>query len=243
MRWSVKSASPSWITVLSWKRGFCNSMKLWAMPCRATQDRWVIVKSSDKMWPTRGGNGKPLQYSCVRTLWKVWKGKNTRHRKVSPLGWKVSNILLGKSGGQLLTLIAPERMKWLGQSRNTTSCGCVWWESEVQCCKEQYCITTWNVRSTNQGKLDAVKQEMVRVNTDILGISELKWMGMGEFNSDDHCLYYCGQESLGRNAVALIVNKSQKCSTWEQSQKQQNGLGLFTRSLIHYSNPSLCLNH
>ena len=59
----------------------------------------------------------------------------------------------------------------------------------------------------NQGKLDAVKQEMVRVNTDNLGISELKWMGTGEFNSDDHCLYYCGQESLGRNAVALIVNK------------------------------------
>ena len=92
-------------------------------------------------------------------------------------------------------------------------------------------------------KLDKVKKEMARVNINILGISELKWMGMGEFNSDDHCLYYCGQESLGRNAVALIVNKSQKCSTWEQSQKQQNGLGLFTRSLIHYRNPSLCLNH
>ena len=79
--------------------------------------------------------------------------------------------------------------------------------SKVQCCKEQYCIGTWNVRSMNQGKLEVVKQEMARVNIDILGISELKWTGMGEFNSDDHYIYYCGQESLRRNGVALIVNK------------------------------------
>ena len=79
--------------------------------------------------------------------------------------------------------------------------------SKVQCCKEQYCIGTWIVRSTNQGKLEVVKQEMARVNIDILGISELKWTGMGEFNSDDHCIYYCGQESLRRNGVAIIVNK------------------------------------
>ena len=78
--------------------------------------------------------------------------------------------------------------------------------SKVQCCKEQYCIGTWNVRSMNQGKLEVVKQ-MTRVNIDILGISELRWTGMGEFNSDDHYIYYCGQESLRRNGVALIVNK------------------------------------
>ena len=79
--------------------------------------------------------------------------------------------------------------------------------SKVQCCKEQYWIGTWNVRSVNQGKLKVIKQEMARVNIDILGISELKWTGMGEFNSHDHCIYYCGQESLRRNEVALIVNK------------------------------------
>ena len=79
--------------------------------------------------------------------------------------------------------------------------------SKVQCCKEQYCIRTWNVRSTNQGKLEVVKQEMARVNIYILGISELRWTGMGEFNSDDHYIYYCGQESLRRNGVAIIVNK------------------------------------
>ena len=78
--------------------------------------------------------------------------------------------------------------------------------SKVQYCKEQYCIGTW-VRSVNQGKLEVVKQEMAGVNVDILGISELKWPGMGEFNSDDHYIYYCGQESLRRNGVAIMVNK------------------------------------
>ena len=79
--------------------------------------------------------------------------------------------------------------------------------SKVRCSKEQYCIGTWNVRSMNQGKLEVVKQEMARVNIDILEFSKLKWIGMGEFNSDDHYIYYCGQESLTRNGVALIVNK------------------------------------
>ena len=76
--------------------------------------------------------------------------------------------------------------------------------SKVRCCKEQYCIGTWNVRSMNQGKLEVVK-ETARVNIDFFRISERT--GMGEFNSDDHCIYYCGQESLGRNGIALIVNK------------------------------------
>ena len=80
-------------------------------------------------------------------------------------------------------------------------------EKKVRCCKEQYCIGICNVRFVNQGKLEVVKQEMARVITNILGISELKWTGMGKFNSDDHYIYYCGQESLRRNGVALIVNK------------------------------------
>ena len=71
----------------------------------------------------------------------------------------------------------------------------------------------------NQGKLEAVKQEMTKVNIDILRISELKWTGMGEFKSDEHYIYYCGQEPLRRNGVAIIVNKSQECSTWMQSPK------------------------
>ena len=89
--------------------------------------------------------------------------------------------------------------------------------SNVQCCKKQYCIGTWNVTSMNQGKLEVVKQEMERVNIDILEIRELKWTGMGEFKSDDHYIYYCGQETLRRNGVEIVVNK--RVSTWMQSQK------------------------
>ena len=73
--------------------------------------------------------------------------------------------------------------------------------------KEQYCTGTWNARSMNQGKQEVVKQEMARVNIDILGISKMKWTGMAEFSSDDHYIYYCGQECLRRNGVAIIVNK------------------------------------
>ena len=116
--------------------------------------------------------------------------------------------------------------------------------SKAWCCKEQNCIGIWNVRSMNQGKLEVVKQEMTRVHSDILGIDELKWTRMGEFNSDDHYIYYCGQESPRRNEVALILNKSPKCSTWVQSQKRQNYLCLFPRQTIQYhSNPSLWPNH
>ena len=108
--------------------------------------------------------------------------------------------------------ISPERMKRQSQSKkqtkkthpvvDVTSDG-----SKVQCCKEQYCIGTWNVRSMNQGKLEVVKQAMERVNINILGISELKWTGMDQFNSDDHYIYYCGQKSLRRHRVVLIVNR------------------------------------
>ena len=103
--------------------------------------------------------------------------------------------------------VAPERMKRLSQSGHCPVVGVSGGERKVRCCKEQYCIGTWNVRSVNQGKLEVVKQEMARVNIDILGISELKWMRIGEFNSHDHYIYYCGQDSLRRNGVALIVNK------------------------------------
>ena len=115
--------------------------------------------------------------------------------------------------------------------------------SKIQCYKEQYCIGTWNVRSMNQDKLEVVKQEMARVNVDILGISELKRTGIGEFNSDDHYIYSCGQETLRRNGAAITVNKSPKCSIWMQSQKRQNDLCPSPRQTIQYpSYPSLCPN-
>ena len=104
--------------------------------------------------------------------------------------------------------ITPERMKgWIQSEKKHPVVDVTSDISKVWCSKEQYCIGTWNVRSTNQGKLEVVKQEMARVNVDILGISKLKWTGMGEFNSDDHYIYHCGQESLRRNGVAIMVNK------------------------------------
>ena len=79
--------------------------------------------------------------------------------------------------------------------------------SKIRCCKEQHCIGTWNIKAKNQSKLQVVKQEMARVNIDILGISELKWTGMGKFNSDDHYTYHCGQEPPRKNGVAITVKK------------------------------------
>ena len=92
--------------------------------------------------------------------------------------------------------------------------------SKVRCCKEQYCIGTWNVKCMTQSKLEVVKQEMARVNVDILGIRELKWTGMGELNSDDHYIYYCGQVIPQKKWSSHHgQQKSPKCSTWMQSQK------------------------
>ena len=92
----------------------------------------------------------------------------------------------------------------------------------------------------NQSKLDVVKQQMTRMNVYILRISELKWTGMGKFNSDDHYIYYSGQESLRRNGVVLIV-KSLKCNTWVQSQKWQNDLYSFpSQTILYHGNPNLC---
>ena len=114
------------------------------------------------------------------------------------------------TGEEQKTTSSPKRMKQKWHSIVDVSGD----ESKAQCCKEQYCIGTWNVSSMNQGKLDVIKQETVRININILGISELKWTGVGEFNSDDLCIYYCGQESHRRNGVTLTINKSQKCTTW-----------------------------
>ena len=108
------------------------------------------------------------------------------------------------------------------------SCG----ESKVQFCKEQYCIGTWNVRLMNQGKLEVIKQEMARVNIDILGISELKWTGMGKFNSDDLYIYYCGQESLRGNGVAIIVNKRDRNAVFGYNLKHDRMICSFPRQIM-----------
>ena len=167
------------------------------MPCRTTQDGRVIVESSDKMWSTGEGNGKPLQYSCLENPMNSMKMQKDR---------KLKEELPRSVGAQYAT-----GEQWRNNSRKNEEMepkqkqhpvvGVIGDGIKIQSCKEQYCIGTWNVRSMNQGKLEVVKQEMARVNVDILRISELKWTGMGEFNSDDHYVYYFGQESLRRNGV------------------------------------------
>ena len=204
-----------------------------------TQDRRVMVERSDRMWSTGEGNGKPLQYFCLENPLNSMKRQNDRILKEE---------LPRSVGAQFAT-----GDQWRNNSRKNEGMepkqkqypvvDVTGDRSKVRCCKEQYCIGTWNIRSMNQGKLEVVKQEMARVNIDVLGISKLKWAGMGEFNSDDHYIYYCGQESLRRNGVTVMVNKSPKCSTWMQSQKRQNDLCSFPRQTIqYYSNPSLCPN-
>ena len=138
------------------------------------------------MWSTGEENGKPLQYSCLENPMNSMKRQNDGILKEE----------LPRSVGSQYAI----RDSWRSNSRknkgmepkqkqhpvvDVTGDG-----SKVRCCIEQYCIGTWNVMSTNQGKLEVVKQEMARVNVDIIRISELKWTGMGEFNSDDHYIYY-----------------------------------------------------
>ena len=141
------------------------------MPCRATQDGWVMVESSDKTWSTGEGNGKPLQYSCLENPMNSMKRQNDRILKEE---------LPRSAGAQYAT-----GDQWRNNSRKNEetepkqkqhpAVDVTGDRSKVQCYKEQYCIGTWNVRSMNQGKLEVVKQEMTRVNIDILGISELRW--------------------------------------------------------------------
>ena len=159
-----------------------------------------MVERSDRKWSTGEGNGKPLQYSCLENPMNSMKRQNDRILKGELPGSVVPNMLLEISGE-----ITPERME--PKREQYPAMDVTGDRSKVQCCKQQYCIGTWNVRSMNQGKLEVVKQEMARVNVDILEVSQLKWTGMDELNSDDHYTYYSGQESLRRNGVAIMVNK------------------------------------
>ena len=159
------------------------------MPYRATQDGWVLVESSDKTWSTGEGNGKPLQHSCF---------ENSMNNMKRQKGMTLKDELPRSISAQHAT-----GEEWRNNSRKNKETepkqkqhsvvDVIGDGSKVQCCKEQYCIGTWNIRSMYQGKLEVVKQEMARVNIDILGINELKWTRTGNFNSDDFYICYCGE--------------------------------------------------
>ena len=137
--------------------------------------------------------------------------------------------------------ITPERMKGWSQSNIVDVTGD---RRKVRCCKEQYCIGTWNVRSMNQGKLEVVKQEMARVKVYILGISELKWTKISGFNSDDHYIYYRRQESLRRNGVVIMVNKGVQNAVLGCNFKNNRMISVKDQrqTIQYHSNPSLCPN-
>ena len=149
------------------------------------------------------GDGKPLQYSCLENPMNSMKRQNDRILKEElprSVGALYATGDQRRNNSRKNEGMEPGKKQY----RVVDVTGD---RSKVQCYKKKYCIGIWNVRSMNQGKLEIVKHEMARVTVDILGISELKWTGMDEFNSDDHYIYYCGQESLRRNGVAIMVNK------------------------------------
>ena len=147
------------------------------------------------MWSTAEGNSKPLHYSCPDSPMSSMKKQKDMTLKDEIPRSVDAQYASGEEQRNSSRTNKEAEPKWKQcPAVDVTGDG-----SKVWCCKEQHCIATWNIRSTNQDKLEVVKQEMARVNIDILEISELKWTRMGEFNSDDLYIYYCGQESLRRN--------------------------------------------
>ena len=172
------------------------------MPCGAN-DGQVMVERSDRMWSTGDRNGKPLQYSCLENPMNSMKRQNNRilnEELPRSLGAQHATGDQWRNNSRKNEGMEPKQKQYPAVDDTGD-------RNKVRYCKEQYCIGTWNVRSMNQGKLEVVKQEMARVSVNILGIRKLRWTEMGEFNSDDHYNYYCGQESLRRNGVAIKVNK------------------------------------
>ena len=174
------------VIILSWQRGLHNSVRPCAMRCRPTEDGRVTVKSSDKAWSTGGRNGSPLQYSCHKNPVNSMK----RQKDMTP---KDKSLML--EGFQHDTREEQRAITNSSRKNEATGPKQKWHsvvdvfggESKVRCYTEQYGIGTWNVRFMNQGKLETVKQEMAKLIIDILGIGELKRMGMGRFNSRWNC--------------------------------------------------------
>ena len=155
------------------------------------------------MWFTGEGNGKPLQDSCLENPINSVKRQKDKTLKDELPRWVGAQYI---TGDQWRNTSRKNKGMEPKQKQHTVVDG-TGDRSKVRCYQEQYCIGTWNVKSMNQGKLEVIKQEMTGVNIDILGISKLGWTGMGEFNTDDHHIYYCGQESLRRSGVAVIDNR------------------------------------
>ena len=160
-------------------------MKLWAMPCRATQDRRVMVESSDKMWSTGEGNGKILQYSCLENTMSSMKRQKDRTLKDE----LARSVYAQYATGDQWRNNSRKNEETEPKQKQHLVVDVIGNGTKAQSYKQQHFIGTWNVRSMNQGKMEVVKQEMARVNINILRDRELKWTGISEFNSEDHSIY------------------------------------------------------
>ena len=193
---------------------------------------------SPSSWSTGEGSGKPLQHSCLENPMNSVKRQNSTTLKDEPFRSVGVQYATGEEWRNSTTRNEEPEPKWKRQPTVVVSGG----ESKIQCCKERYCVRNWNVRPTNQGRVELVKQELARVNRSILGISALTWTRMGELNSDDH--YTTVGKNLRKIGVALIVNRTvpnaelgaaSKMREWSQFVSKQN--------IQHHSNPSLYTNH
>ena len=208
-----------------------NDTKRWKDIPSSWIERTNTVKidhTTDRMWSTGEGNGKPLQYSCLENPMNSMKRQNDRileEELPRSVGVQYATGDQWRNNSRKNEGMEPKQKQYPAVDVAGD-------RSKVRCCKEQYCIWTWNVRSMNQGKLEVVKQEMARVNGNILGINKLKWTGMGEFNSDDHYIYYCGQESLRRNGVAIMVTKESEMQYLDAISKMTEG-SLFISKANH----------
>ena len=198
-----------------------------------------MVKSSEKMCSTGEGNGKPLHHSCLENPMNSMKKQKDRTLKGDPPPPSVGAQYTTRDGWRN----NPRKKEGMEPKENKTQ---LWMrlviEAKSNAVKSNVFIGTWNVRSMNQGKLEVVRQEMARVNANILGVSKLKWTGMGEFKSDDHYIYYCGQEFLRRNGVAIMVNRRVQNAILACHLKNNRMISVhFPWQTNQYrNNPSLC---
>ena len=185
------------------------------MPCRATQYRQIMVDSSDKMWSTGEGNGKPIQYSCLEN-----PKNSTRSQKDRTLKDELPRLVGAQyTFGDQQRNNSKKNEETEPKQKQHPVVDVTDDRSKVQCCKEQYCIGTWNVRSMKQGKLEVVKQEMARVNINILGISELKWTGWVNLTQMTIISTTMARIPWKKWRSPHSQQKNLNCSTWMQSQK------------------------
>ena len=201
-------------------------------PPKTNRSPWRVLTKYDSL---EKGMASHFSILALTTPQTVWKGKKDMTLKDDSPGSVGVQYATGEEWRNSYRRNEEAEKKW----KQCPVVDVFGGGSKVWCCKEQYCIGIWNVGSMHQGKFEVIEQEMARANADSLGTSELKWTKMGEFNSDDHYIYYSGQESFRRNGVALIVNKRLQNAVLGYNLKSDRIISVFKQTIQHHSNPSL----